>query len=603
MPFSSLTLVRALVVGAFVVVVTLPSFAAQDHQPKTADPIVELPKFVVTDARDLPPPESWRYAEIPGFEILTNASAAGTQRLLHDFGLFRQALGLVFPMPDRASGPTTLILCGRGGQFDRFLPAGKAVTKGEIASVFLHAHGRSAIVIDLEAAVLDLPSTGDESAPTQIAVDHDKQLDREYVHFLLGRNEPRPPAWLEEGIAQIIMAMKFEPKSITFGQLEDPNRVSTGQGLVALVNGPAQVSGLVPKDYSAEPADVDPLPAAPAEDRDFNAALYGKPLMSLAKFFAVGHDAPEALNPLGNNLWAKQAYAFVHLCLYGEGGRYQKPLGQFLARISKEPVSEALFKDCFKASYPQMLVALRSYIEMPVYKLQQFNSKGDGLTATAPVLREATPSEVGRLKGETLGLAGHQDQARAELIAPYLRGERDPRLLAALGLSEHASGEETRARKFLEAATDAKVVRPEAYLELARLRYADALAQPAAADGSFSPAQTTGVLAPLLAARHQPPVSAGFYELIADTWERSASRPTHEDVAVLIEGVRLFPTRLRLIYQSAFVCARAGLTEPAIVLSDFGLQVAREAPAKARFQALKASLSSTSRPPATPSAR
>lgn len=41
-------------------------------QAKT-DPIVELPTVIVSDNRELPPPESWRYAEIPGFEILSNA--------------------------------------------------------------------------------------------------------------------------------------------------------------------------------------------------------------------------------------------------------------------------------------------------------------------------------------------------------------------------------------------------------------------------------------------------------------------------------------------------------------------------------------------------
>ena len=82
--------------GAFVALVVGSWLPAQE-QPTPADPIVELPKFVVTDSRELPPPESWRYATIPGFEILTNASDRATQRLLRDFGMFRQALGHVWP--------------------------------------------------------------------------------------------------------------------------------------------------------------------------------------------------------------------------------------------------------------------------------------------------------------------------------------------------------------------------------------------------------------------------------------------------------------------------------------------------------------------------
>ena len=56
--------------------------------------------------------------------------------------------------------------------------------------------------------------------------------------------------------------------------------------------------------------------------------------------------------------------------------------------------------------------------------------------------------------------------ARAALIAPYVRGEREPPLLGALGLYEHAAGQDERARRFLEAAVAGKVVRSEVYLEL-----------------------------------------------------------------------------------------------------------------------------------------
>ena len=63
-------------------------------------------------------------------------------------------------------------------------------------------------------------------------------------------------------------------------------------------------------------------------------------------------------------------------------------------------------------------------------------------------------------------------------IAPYVRGERDPRLLAALGLDEKLAGHDERARKFLEAAAAGIAVRARAWLELARLRFDDAKAKP-----------------------------------------------------------------------------------------------------------------------------
>ena len=79
-------------------------------------PVVELPKFVVTDSRELPQPEAWRYATVPGFEILTNASDKATRRLMSDFDLFRQALSYVWPVPERPGRSATLIICGKGGR-------------------------------------------------------------------------------------------------------------------------------------------------------------------------------------------------------------------------------------------------------------------------------------------------------------------------------------------------------------------------------------------------------------------------------------------------------------------------------------------------------
>lgn len=567
---------------------------------ETVGPVIELPKFIVTDSRELPPPEAWRHAEMPGFEILSNASDKATQRLLKDFALFKQALGYAWPIPDRSSGPTLLILCGRGGKFDAFVPDGKAAVDSALASVFLHDREQSAIVIDFETTTLNIAggdttndaATGTDS--TQISVDHNKQLYREYVRYLLSKSEPRSPAWFEEGMAQIIMAMKFDRTQIVIGQLEDPNTISAQAGAIQAINAGA----------TADDADAAQLAGAPAEDRDFNAALQRKALVPMDKFFAVAHDAPEALNPLGNNRWAKQAYAFLHLCLYGRGGRYQKPFAQFLQRLGKEPVSEALFKECFGMDYKKMLFELRGYIDFTDYKIFGLNAKkGESLPVPPPlVLREATQAEVGRIKGEALMMAGHREKARAALIAPYTRGESDPPLLAALGLFDHAVGEDERARKFLDAAVAKNVVRPAAYLEQARFRYNDAVAKPGAADGKFSPAQVTAVLAPLLVARTQPSPSAGIFELAADTWFRSAAIPTREDLLLLTEGVQRFPTRLRMIYQTAALCAQAGLNAAAHSLVDHGLKYAPDATARARFQELKAALPPDTAPKPEPAA-
>jgi hypothetical protein len=588
-------------VAAFAFLVSGMAVYAQET-PATNERVIELPKFVVTDSRELPQPESWRYATIPGFEILTNASDRATQRLLRDFGMFRQALGHVWPIPQRLSQTTSLIICGKGNKFDAFIPSGKVVPDAAFASLFLKQGSKTAIVIDLEATtlnILNVDNSADAATGTDsgiISVEHDKQLYREYVRYLLSQNEPRFPAWLEEGLSQIIMKMKFDRKWIEFAKLEDPNTISTQAAMNMEMNALA----------TADDPDAATLPGAPAEDRDFNAALRRRPLVKLDKFFAVKHDAPEALNVLGNNIWAKQAYAFVHMCLYGHKGKYQKAFTQFMQRSAKEPVTEQMFKECFRfpakngtfkeMSYADMLMEIRSYCDFTVYESKYYKSKEDVIIPPPPLeLRDATQGEIGRIKGEALLLAGHQGKARAELVAAYQRGERDPNLLGALGLYERAHGEEERARKFLEAAYGQNTKRSDALLELARYRHADAIAKPGADNGRFSNAQTVAIMQPLLLARRQPPPSPAVYDLAGETLVRSATKASRDDVVMLTEGAQLFPLRLKLVYQAAVVAADAGELVPAHALADHGVKYAPEGQAKKRFEDLKASL-----PPAPP---
>ena len=561
---------------------------AQDATAAKDDPVVALPAYTVTDARDLPPPESWRHADIPGFEILSNASDRETKRLIRDFQLFNQAIGVVWPaLVGRSPTPVTIILCGRGGKFDAFVPknADAGPSQG-MASLFLRNNERSAIVVDLQQREMALAGLDGVFNPSGVAnngameVDAYKQLYREYVHSLLARTTPRLAAWLEEGLAQLLMDMKVSPTLIEFAKLEDPNTVSISQANAAAINA---VGG--GDDGTTVQA------TAAAEDRDFNAALQRTRLMSFPEMFAVKHDDPIARNSIGSK-WAKQCTAFVHMCLYQIGQKYQKGFVTFIQRSAKEPVTEAMFKECFGIGYNAMLIELRGYLDFTNYKSLGWSSKkGEGLAESAPLeLREATESEVGRIKGEAMLLADLKDAARTALITPYTRGERDPRLLAALGLYERAADHPDRARKFLEAAAAAKVVRPLAYLELARLRFQAAQAAAGGPEALFTAAQVADITAPLLVARQQPPSMPEVYDLIGDTYFRSAENPKPEVMGVLFEGVNLNPRRMGLLYRTALLCIRIKEFKGAAALVEHGVRYAPAGAPQASFAELRASL-------------
>lgn len=288
-------------------------------------------------------------------------------------------------------------------------------------------------------------------------------------------------------------------------------------------------------------------------------------------------------------MYPAQCYAFVHLCLYGEGKRYQKPFVEFIRRTAAEPATEAVFQECFDMTYQQIALLLRGYTQFTAYHYAEFRAKegGAGLAEAPPFeLREATQAEIGRIKGETYRLGGHPDLARTSLIAPYLRGEKDPRLLAALGLHERSVGRDDRARNFLEGAAAAKVERPRAYLELARLRFGDLKARAGAADGKLDSEQLRAVLDPLLVACSQPPPMGDVYELIAEAWIAAATAPTADDLQLLYRGAQRFPARLRLIYLTATLAIRHGDTKNARILVEHGFKYAPHQQARLLFQEL-----------------
>lgn len=557
--------------------------------PSTEPPLV-LPTVTVQDGRDLPARESWRYAMIPGFEILSNASPSKTKRILRDFQFFREALAQAWSLPAPPAQPALLILCGAKGRYESFLPAvGKTHPHRASASVFLHDHRRAAIVLDCGSSVTGvLSGMGEEGIP----VENSRELYRQYVYLLMSRSEPRVPLWFVEGFAQIVRAVEFDRKLVVFGKLPEPRQtVDDRPGMFSLLGAGLSIPN-VGGESGGFPSPSDETSFG-RENKGFIDLLKRKPLIPLDRFFAVQEGSSEVVASLGSAaIWPQQAYAFVHFCLFGQNGKYQKPLYTFMRRLAHEPPSEPLFKACFGMSYNQMLDRLHSYKNSAYYNYMKYRAKGEGLPVPGEVTwREATPAEVGRIKGDALDLAGYSELAHDYLVAPYVRGEYDAPLLAALGLWERRVGHGTLAPKFLEAAFAASPrLRPEACIELARYRSREALAQPAAAGGKLSVAQVDRIVAPLMVAQSQPPPFSAVYELLADTWLRAQQPPTVEQVEMLIKGAQLFPTRFDLIYDTALLCHAVGLDNPARALVDHGIKFAPNPETGARFAEAKASL-------------
>jgi hypothetical protein len=542
-----------------------------------AEPVFELPKLTVNEPADLPELERWHHTRLDSFEILACGNERDIRKLLVDFQKFRQAVKLVWPAPIKPIAASTLLLCGEKGRFDAFIPAGLKNSEAPLPSLFLRNREQVAIVVDLETtrmSILDPMATlNAASSAAEYEVDHYRQLYREYVHYLLSQSEARPPAWLKEGLAQIIMDVELNDRRLIYGKID------THKG---------DVSGVSPLE-PGEDADA-AAPTAVVGERPFNAVLQTRRLMPLGEFFAVSEDSEIARTPLGNNLWAKQAYAFVHYCMFGANLRHKEALVTFVGRLVQEPLSEELFKECFKVNYKAMVEELNGYLRHTRHKYQQYNLQaGDRLTTADIELTEASAAQVGLIKGDALQLAEHPETAYTEYRNTYRRGSRDAALLA--GLAATVPNPEM-ATKFTDEAVKAGANRPSVFVRQARNRLEAFRADPGP-DGKLTQQQLAAVLGPLFKARNLPPPLPELYETIAEGWTLSSIAPKPEHLAVLDEGVRRFPRESDLVYQVALLHRQIGSLTTAAAIAQVGLRFSTDADTRTKFERLLASLPPT----------
>jgi len=272
-------------------------------------------------------------------------------------------------------------------------------------------------------------------------------------------------------------------------------------------------------------------------------------LLPMARVFAGRRPAPGVEVTENDRRWEAQCALLVRWALDDRSGARRAALEQLVERLASEAPTEALVQECLGLGFADLRDRLSDYLSVAVNRRLELPKPAP---ARMPRLvpRPATPLEIARLRGNwerrEIGFVRAQYPALAEnylikarttLHRVYDGGERDPRLLAELGLTEIEGGNPADARRFLEAAVAGGVVRPRAAYELARLHYA--ALPPGAAPLTAAQAET--VLTPLRAALVLAPPMHETYALLAAVWIRSPTEPTPADMDHLNEGVRLFP--------------------------------------------------------------
>jgi hypothetical protein len=271
-------------------------------------------------------------------------------------------------------------------------------------------------------------------------------------------------------------------------------------------------------------------------------------------------------------LWDSEAALFVRWGLFApeaDGTAFREAFLRFVDRVTREPVNEQLFRDCFGMGFAEAERRLDQYLPRAV---------AESITVSITVapddpaeIRDATPDEVARIIGDwgrfagrssSSGLVGMTDRdgggvglerAAKLLERTYGNGNREPLFLAAYGLYKAQVGDAVAARGALEAAAAAGVIRPKVYLELARLRLTGTLLDGTQNFGILSEEDYEGIWRLVATARRQMPSMLGCYQLMIRLWEHAPKTPTREELAMLGEAVHLFPRN------AAFICRVATL--------------------------------------------
>jgi hypothetical protein len=563
----------------------LPAQAPAPFQPSGAAAPIELPPMFVEGVGRGGP--QWRHAEGPGFEVLSCCDDAVTvgfmsrtleqQALLGELvprALQRQTLAptVVILLSDSFAGTMSAEMAAEMRR-NAARTAGSGQARGEIHGLpqlrlsesdsdmsyfILSDHGARRVA---RAG----PGGGEEVSPESLEQDYEGlRLAPEFVtHLMVGRTPPLP-LWYIAGMTRLFRSSELSDREI---ELAPAEWGSTGE--------------------------ADRLRA------DAHAPRW---LLSMAEVFVGDRPLPPdpAENPAYRQLWFDQSALFVRWALDGADPARRAALARWAAAEGPDRQSEAYFRTCFGLGWSDVRDRLSDYL--PVAVRRPLSWRPSARPVVPPIdLRAATSAEIRRIKGEWERrevafvrdrhpefLSHYIERARTTLTRAWEAGDRDPRLLASLGLLDAEIGDTAGARNFLGAAVEAHVVRPRVEAELARVRLADPWERVGPAGGPdrramggsgaapqakpfLRPGDAAGIIAPLLLARAELPPQLETYFLLSEVVRLSPGDPPPELRAALREGVRFFPDTRGLALAAAVWEARAGDRNAALRMLDLGL--------------------------------
>jgi hypothetical protein len=545
--------------------VLLAGLAVSNNSASGADSITVLePVFVEASSGD-----PWYYFSLPGFEVISHCSESFNQTYARALELSTAARLAVLPASFWGNMPTPMKVVlynrepERRGAFDQGSPIdlnwrsgdGRTVGSGMIE------HSYPVTVGDGDTYINCGNYWSVQATIENFSVDPDSDLR-------LQNRVPRLPSWFVAGMEG------------PFGLY--PNRIIQSSAF-------SDVAVLPSATWLSTPETLAILHEAKEPHKDSKGA-HPREMLMLPELFA-------GTTPAKKGLWDSESSLFVRWGLYASGRR--QAFLDFVDRASREPATEAMFQETMGMSCAEAQHRLGDYLPMAVS--EPIRVPINPQHARPLDIREASAIEVariigdwGRMEARSLGVGTFGggmgsfeyqrdclDQADRLFQKIYRRHTSDPLFLAAFGLYELQVGDDTRALSALESATDAGVLRPRAYVELARLRLENALPSNQAGIGDLEESGFERILALLTTARVQMPSLLAIYDLQARVLEHAPATPTPEQIRPLEEGLELFPQNAALAYKVANFYKEIGLADKGAAVIRRSMQFSDSAQSRA----------------------
>jgi hypothetical protein len=554
----------ALAFGILPVQAAEASADAAPVAPAAAAAPVTLPPMLVEESVSGVP---WLYVNAGGTEFLSRCSESTTVDLVEAWLTKMQLVRVLVPEEflARMDVPAVLVLYGQ----DMSHTVSAEIQRELVADPATDARARpGAAPRETNVNIAPNMQLNDRDMHATIAYIDESLFDAStlsvapaYVRYLLEGHLPELPPWLVDGVERTYRRADFVEEPVTLGPLVWVDQTESA----ALASDAMHPRALLPPNE-----------------------LFATAALRTKESRYPGHTAARA----------STQELFVRWAIL-TGGPTCEALWKFAAQAAERPVTEEMFEACFGFDFAELRDRLSDYLPKAVGATTWIDPENLPPLPRIEVER-ATPDQIARVRGEWERLAiGHVQrylprvrepyiaQARRTLRRAYDAGDRDPRLLATMGLCEIDVGNEAGASQYLDPAVAGGVVRPRAYYELARLRFAE-LRHGVPDTKIFSFSELAPIIDPLRRALTQAPALPEVFTMLAEAWAHCDMTPNTAEFAELENGARLFARRSAVTLPIALALARHGKKAEATAVLDTTAGFAADESTRAAVNRLRA---------------